>query len=374
MAIACISAFPAMINPGMVSCDLALDSVLARLGIEEKVDRFNFEQTRRVGSVNSRYLKDLDRLEDYRAIVFWGDFQHFLNYAALDLSRRERTRRGAKFERSKFLTDWAALAFLSGRQNLQARTIVFGETIYGLSGVDLAVTPYQRPLRQFLANVADVQLRDPLSVAMAQQIAPDGRIGFGCDCAFLLDADKVLPMKKANSTVEKRLPKKKFAVAAFGRSDEDERLTEFARKLADMAGVELVSMNWLAPGRYRAINTIADNIAIVRQAQFVVTDIYHLIVTTLRENRPVLGLGWGASHGRTTLDDKKKELLLRSYFGRHLYTFVEDVVAEERKALDRAAGSLRSESQHRIVRSACRKHRVLSEARLGEALKKILAA
>ena len=27
MAIACISAFPAMINPGMISCDLALDSV-----------------------------------------------------------------------------------------------------------------------------------------------------------------------------------------------------------------------------------------------------------------------------------------------------------------------------------------------------------
>ena len=374
MAIACISAFPAMINPGMVSCDLALDSVLARLGIEEKVDRFNFEQTRRVGSVNSRYLKDLDRLEDYRAIIFWGDFQHFLNYAALDLSRRERTRRGAKFERNKFLTEWAGRAFFSGRRSLQARTIVFGETIYGLSGVDLAVTPYQRPLRQFLTNVADVQLRDPLSVAMAQQIAPDGRIGFGCDCAFLLDADKVLPMKKANSAVEKRLPKKKFAVAAFGRSDEDERLTEFARKLADMAGIELVSMNWLAPGRYRAINTIADNIAIVRQAQFVVTDIYHLIVTTLRENRPVLGLGWGASHGRTTLDDKKKELLLRSYFGRHLYSFIEDVVAEERKALDRAAGSLRSESQHRVVRSACRKHRALSEARLGEALKRILAA
>ena len=373
MAIACISAFPAMINPGMVSCDLALDSVLARLGIEEKVDRFNFEQPRRVGSVNSRYLKDLARLEEYRAIVFWGDFQHFLNYAVLDLSRRERTRKGQKFERHQFLNDWAARAFLSGRRDLQARTIVFGETIYGLSGIDLAVTPYQRPLRQFLTNVADIQLRDPLSVAMAQQIAPAGRVGFGCDCAFLLDADKVLPMSKAENAVAKRLPKKKLAVAAFGRSDEDERLMSFAQKLADKAGIELVSMNWLAPNRYRAINTIAENIAIVRQAQFVMTDIYHLIVTTLRENRPVLGLGWGASHGRTTLDDKKKELLLRSYFGRHLYTFVEDVIAREAESLDRAAKNLLSEGQHRIVRSACRKHRIQSEARLGEALKKVLA-
>lgn len=373
MAIACISAFPAMINPGMVSCDLALDSVLARLGIVEKVDRFNFEQTRRVGSVNSRYLEDLDRLEEYRAIVFWGDFQHFLNYAVLDLSRRERTRRRDKFDRNEFLMGWAARAFLSGRRNLQRRTVVFGETIYGLSGVDLAVIPYQRPLRQFLTNVVDVQLRDPLSVAMATQLAPDGRIGFGCDCAFLLDADKVLPMRKAASAVAKRLPKRKFAVAAFGRSDEDERLMAFAQKLADKAGVELVSMNWLAPKRYRAISTIAENIATVRQAQFVVTDIYHLIVTTLRENRPVLGLGWGASHGRTTLDDKKKELLLRSYFGRHLYTFVEDVVGKEAEELDRASGNLRSEGQHRIVRAACAKHRAHSEARLGEALKKILA-
>lgn len=373
MAIACISAFPAMINPGMVSCDLALDSVLARLGIDDKVDRFNFEQTRRVGSVNSRHLKDLGRLEEYRAIIFWGDFQHFLNYAVLDLSRRERTRYGQKFDRGQFLTNWASRAFLTGRRDLQARTIVFGETIYGLSGIDLAVTPYQRPLRRFLTNVTDIQLRDPLSVAMATQIAPASRVGFGCDCAFLLDADKVLPMSKAENAVGKRLPKKKFAVAAFGRSDEDERLMAFAQKLADKAGFELVSMNWLAPNRYRAINTIAENIATVRQAQFVMTDIYHLIVTTLRENRPVLGLGWGASQGRTTLDDKKKELLLRSYFGRHLYTFVEDVIAREAESLDRAAKNLLSEGQHRIVRSACRKHRIQSEERLGEALKKILA-
>jgi hypothetical protein len=363
-----------MINPGMISCDLALDSVLARLGIEEKVDRFNVEQTRRVGSVNSRYLKDLDRLDDYRAIVFWGDFQHFLNYAVFDLSRRERTRYGLKFDRGKFLTNWASRAFLTGRRDLQARTIVFGETIYGLSGMDLSVIPYQRPLRQFLTNVADVQLRDPLSVTMAQQIAPGGRIGFGCDCAFLLEADKVLPMTKARSAVAKRLPKKKFAVAAFGRSDEDERLTEFARKLAERAGVDLVAINWLAPNRYRALSTIAENIAIVRQAQFVVTDIYHLIVTSLRENRPVLGMGWGASHGRTTLDDKKKELLLRSYFGRHLYTFVEEVVAGEEEALERAAKNLVAEARTRIVRAACRKHTIHSEARLGEALKKILAA
>lgn len=372
MAIACISAFPAMINPGMISCDLALDSVLARLGIDEKVDRFNFEQTRRVGTVNSRYLKDLDRLDPYRAIIFWGDFQHFLNYAVLDLSRRERTRRREKFERNAFLNQWSARAFLNGRRDLQDKTIVFGETIYGLSGMDLAVTPYQRPLRQFLTNVVDVQFRDPLSVTMAKQLAPDGRIGFGCDCAFLLDADAVLPMPKVSRAVAKRLPTKKFAVAAFGRSDEDERLAAFAQKLAERAGVELVSMNWLAPQRYRALSTIAENIAIVRQARFVVTDIYHLIVTTLRENRPVLGLGWGASAGRTTLDDKKKELLLRSYFGRHLYTFVEDVIDDEKDALNRAANNLHSESQNRIVRSACQKHRARSEAHFGEALKKLL--
>lgn len=374
MAIACISAFPAMINPGMISCDLALDSVLARLGIAEKVDRFNFEQTRRVGTVNSRFLRDIDRLEHYRAIIFWGDFQHFLNYAGIDLSRRERTRQGKKFDRNKFLTQWSARAFLTGRRELQDRTIVFGETIYGTSGIDLAVYPYQKLLKQFLTNVVDVQFRDPLSVAMAKQIAPDGRISFGCDCAFLLDADAVLPMKAVDRALAKRLPARKFAIAAFGRSDEDERLGAFAQKLADAAGIELVSMNWLAPNRYRAISTIAENIAMVRQAQFVVTDIYHLIVTTLRENRPVAGVGWGASHGRTTLDDKKKELLLRSYFGRHLYTYVEDIVANETKALDRTVNGLRSEVRYRIVRSACLKHRKLSEARLGETLKKILAA
>lgn len=374
MAIACISAFPAMINPGMISCDLALDSVLARLGIDEKVDRFNLEQARRVGTLNSRYLTDLDRLERYRAIIFWGDFQHFLNYAALDLSRRERTRRGVKFDRNKFLTEWSSRAFLSGRRKLQERTIVFGETIYGTSGVDLAVFPYQKPLRQFLTNVVDVQFRDPLSVAMGKQIAPDGRISFGCDCAFLLDADAVLPMKAVRRGLAKRLPSKRFAVAAFGRSDEDERLGAFAQKLADAAGIELVSMNWLAPNRHRALKTIAENIAIVREAQFVVTDIYHLIVTTLREGRAVAGLGWGASHGRTTLDDKKKELLLRTYFGRHLYTFIEEIIDDEKKALDRAVNGLRSELQHRIVRSACLKHRTRSEAHLGEVLKKILAA
>jgi len=372
MAIACISAFPAMINPGMVSCDLALDSVLGRLGIDEKVDRYNLEQARRVGTVNSRHLRDLDRLAPYRAILFWGDFQHFLNYAQIDLARRELTRRGGKFDRNEFLRTWSARAFLSGRKDLQGRTIVFGETIYGTSGHDLSIRPYSEPLREFLTNAVDVQFRDPLSAAMAQQIAPEGRIGFGCDCAFLLDADDALPMKRAEKTVGERLPAGSFAVAAFGRSGEDERLAGFAAKLAAKMEVELVAMDWLAPRRSRAVSIIAENIATVRRARFVITDTYHLIVTALRENRPVMGLGWGASRGRTTLDDKKKELLLRGYFGRHLYTFVEDVVNEENKAVRRAAEALKSEQRSPIVRVARRAHRRESEKRLGRALAEIL--
>ena len=372
MAIACISAFPAMINPGMVSCDLALDSVLARLGIDEKVDRYNLEQTRRVGTVNSRYLKDLDRLAAYRAILFWGDFQHFLNYAQIDLARRERVRRTGEFDRNEFLHNWSGRAFLAGRKDLQRKTIVFGETIYGASGHDLSIRPYSKRLHEFLTNVADVQFRDPLSVALAQQVASGGRIGFGCDCAFLLDADSALPMEEAEKSVSERLPSGKFAVAAFGRSGEEERLAGFATKLAAKMNVELVMMDWLAPKRSRALSVIAENIATVRRARFVVTDTYHLIVTSLRENRPAIGLGWGASRGRTTLDDKKKELLLRSYFGRHLYTFVEDVMNEERNAVGRAVEALKAERQNPIVRTACHAHRKVSEERLGRVLAEVL--
>ena len=143
--------------------------------------------------------------------------------------------------------------------------------------------------------------------------------------------------------------------------------------LAEKMGVDLVPIRWLAPQRFRALNVIAENIAILRRAQFVVTDVYHLIVTALRENRAVIGLGWGASQGRTTLADKKKELLLRSYFGSHLYVFIEDVINKEAEALERAMNGLHVELRSLVVRKVCHNHRTISEARLGRALAQVLA-
>jgi hypothetical protein len=133
-----------------------------------------------------------------------------------------------------------------------------------------------------------------------------------------------------------------------------------------------VPIDWLEPKPARAIDTIARNTALVRGAHFVVTDIYHLIVTALREGRPVAALGWGASRGRTTLDDKKKELLLRSYFGRHLYVFIEETIEDEKAAVDRAARALRQELKDGIVVDHCRRHRDQSERRFAAALKRLV--
>lgn len=370
MAIACISAFPAMINPGMVSCDLALHSVLTRLGIETRVDRFNFEQTRQIGSIESRYLRDIGDLSDYAAILFWGDFQHFANYARLDLTRRQRARTRGRMDAPRFFKTYVERAFLLGRTDLQRKTILFGETVYGMSAADLAIPGFAAACTNLFARAAHIQFRDPLSVALAQQLAPTARIRFGCDCAFMLDADSTLPMEAAKAGMAD-LPAR-YVACALGRSGENRRLGEFAGNLARRHGVELVTFDWLKPPPSAPLAAIARNIAIVRGADFVVTDIYHLIVTTLREGRPVVGLGWGASRGRTTLDDKKKELLLRSYFGRQFYTFIEDVIENEGKAMQNALLAVRSEMEVGLVARSCRQHRTMSERRLSVVLKRLL--
>ena len=356
-------------NPGMISSDLALDSVLSRAKVGVQLDRFTLEGADAMGSLEYRQLTDVGMLDDYSAIIFWGDFQHDINFAGQDLLRRAR--RKGEVDPRQFVEQWLQLMFLAEKPELQRKSICFGETLYGLSSLELGMLSYGRVLRRFLAAAADVQFRDPISTALAQQLAPSGRIGFGCDCAFLLDANSSVLGPAIAAAAGGSRP---YIATAFGRSGIDEQQQAFAKQLAEGTGCDLVALNWLRPAPDRALDSLAENISLVRGAQFVVTDIYHLAVTTIREGRPVLAMGWGSSRGTTTLADKKKELLMRSHFGSHLYVFLEAVQRGSKESVTQALEAVRIEQRAGRVHRLAKEQAARSERRFLQALEGLAEA
>ncbi|RST87423.1 hypothetical protein EJC49_05455 [Aquibium carbonis] len=308
MRIAVVSAFPFLANPGMITVDRALVDVLQDAGVACDIDFFCLEKafTLDLGYISIDYnrLDRADRLDGYDRILFWGDFLHWKNYILCDVVPR-MTRSGAASAPSAVLDAWYERIMLEGRVDLQRKSIIFGSTVYALTGTDLVDARYTAALSALYANARLVRLRDVLSAGFAAQLVGDGRDYLGCDCAFFL--------KTREAAGEQRHEQSGRVVHAFGRSGSTMLYKGFTELLAGMAGRSTHDLGWL--DRTQPLE-IDQKILDIRSAAFVVTDIYHVAVTALREGVPLLCLARGTAATETTLADKKKEILMSQHFAR----------------------------------------------------------
>jgi hypothetical protein len=323
MNVAFICAFPASSNPGMVSVDLAVESVKSRLPEDTVVDRFcAWKGIEKQGSIPLNYqcYHSLDQLNHYDVIVFWGDFLHWRGYAYKDFLNRGRGKI-QNFTDQDIIDQWYKLYLFENQPNLQQRTIVFGGTFYAMCTEDLADQRYINALTALYKNSKLTLMRDLASANFVTQLTNNDRCNFGCDCAVLLEVGHLL-----DSTVESGC-----ISYALGRSGHTVKLTKFVDSIANSLGSSTVNLHWLEKGV--GVDRTIEKISAIKQSRALITDIYHCAITAWREGIPVLCIGQGANRVTGTLSDKKKELLHMQIFSMQNYIYTEEILKISNKSL-----------------------------------------
>lgn len=325
---AAICADPSGLNPGMLSVDLALDSVFRSLPGRNTLTYLNPKRARSVPGnregLEYLALNSPEELERYDCIIYWGDFVHWLPYAHWDWPY-ENPLLEAGWSVPKMVDHWYRMFLLEQHAaQFRDRVIVFGGTFYGMTARHLSDTRYQSALASLFSVARLVAPRDFVSANLVPHIAPDQGYTLGCDCALLLDADAALPMDLAQKFVADTVPEK-FIVCFFGRSGMDTSLMRFAESVAAQFQVPLVVLDWL--DQPEGLDGLAFKLAVIRRAAAVITDTYHLAVSGWREGVPVIGIGRAQSHATGTLDDKKKELFFRQILAADYYLYAEEIAA-----------------------------------------------
>ena len=135
----------------------------------------------------------------------------------------------------------------------------------------------------------------------------------------------------------------------------------------------LATLNWQNP---IGLAGLGDMLAIVKQADYVVTDIYHLAVSAWREGVPALCVGNGGSYPQSTVSDKKKEILYGQIFASDMYLYVEEILdalrrdAELTNYCGRQVKRLCNDQANQVVHEMIDRQRRVARAHLVEALQR----
>jgi len=356
MKIAFICAFPASSNPGMVSVDLAIDSVKSRLDPNTVVDRFcawrGFEKQGLV-PLNYKCYHSVDQLHSYDLIVFWGDFLHWRGYAYKDFLNRGRGKI-ENFSDQNIIDHWYQLYLFEHQPELQQRTVVVGGTFYAMGADDVADQRYMLALNNLYKNAKLIMMRDLASANFVSQLTNNNQSNFGCDCAALLEVDHLLDY---DSSVDPQC-----VSYALGRSGHGTKLKRLVNTVADRLDANVADLNWLEKGV--GIDRTLQKIAQIKQSRVVITDIYHCAITAWREGIPVICIGQGANRVTSTLSDKKKELLHMQLFSMQNYIYVEEILKESTKSMSLHCANIIQATENNNIGSttiAQQKHQVLQK-------------
>jgi hypothetical protein len=325
MNIAFICAFPASSNPGMVSVDLAVESVKSRLDCNVTVDRFcawrGFDKQGAI-PLNYKCYNSVDQLQSYDLVVFWGDFLHWRGYAYKDFLTRGRGKI-PDFDDQDLIDHWYQLYLFENQPDLQQRTIVVGGTFYAMSTEDVLDQRYMSALTNLYKNAKLTLMRDLASANFVSQLTNNNQSNFACDCAALLEVDHLI---KHDSTIDSSC-----VSYALGRSGHTTKLKRLIDSVADGLDSTAVDLNWLEKGV--GVDRTLEKISQIKQSKAVITDIYHCAITAWREGVPVICIGQGANRVTSTLSDKKKELLHMQIFSMQNYIYVEEIFKSSNKSM-----------------------------------------
>jgi hypothetical protein len=331
--IALVCALPVLSNSGMLTVDLAFETVRAQLP-DCNIVRFCASQyINRDGVMPIVYnpLTNVEQLEPFDLIIYWGDFMQWIKYGATyvgDQGLQELVaQQGISLAeaKSQVLDNWYSTYLLEGRKDLQKKAIVYGSTLCGIDSAQLANARYKSALTKLYKNAKLVLVRDMVTSHVVSQLIKSNHYFYGGDCALLLDPVTI------ESNLE--LTENNYFVYSFGRSNLGTELEDLCMEISKKSGIKAVKVPWLDPRL--SVDSLMQSLSVIRNAKFAVTDIYHFSVNSWREKVPTLTFGRAASYANQgTLPDKKKEIFNTQIFAMNYYQYLEDF---EKKFINNAA-------------------------------------
>lgn len=317
--IACISAFPRNMNFGMLSVDLSFKDTFDRVFDNKKyvIEYFNIEEETRFSCEGRLIHYNLlynanEQLKNFNIIVIWGDFTTSYGYLN-DVRPILMEKHSINFDDStnlfykNYLFENYDISFLK-------KTFILSNSLLQNS-IDIDDSRYIAAIKRLYSNASIVMPRDPISTLISKMYSTDSNNVFnGIDAAFFLNKIKY---------VEKR---DSFGYC-FGRTCKRNIYYKFFSKflvyyITKKTGLNSQKILWEVD--HGNPSDLFHEINLIKKQSFIITDVYHCAINSLRESIPTICLGEGRVHQRDTLSDKKKEYLYNSLFIQKLYIFIDD--------------------------------------------------
>lgn len=350
---------PGYQNPGMITVDLAFESIRKRLGLDVGVDWFTLHfpsvsQLRPYVDPNRLpfqfiRLEDLAAWPEGRPLVVWGDFLQTRHYIEQD-AMIKMLRFGRANDREEGRRILHRLLLLGDEPaELLQRTILYGGTILHNSQADYLDSRYGRAFERLIEGCHSVWLRDPISVAKAGHVrAMERPARFGADAALLLDSADTADLECSGWADDI----KSGAVAGVFvglRTQTPSWLPSFCEALGARLKTRLEWLPWLEIDRRTAVRieqrpgpvSFGDLLSALSRYRFVITDTYHLCVNAWRVGTPAICIGSPqpgfSPEGLLTLNDWKKHIFYASYEATDFYLSTETSAGELKDQAERIA-------------------------------------
>jgi len=315
-------------NSGMYSVDLAAvdffssidcefnlfmtQSPMRGIGTLKKYIPTRFLQLKKVkiGTMTFRLLKDLEQLNGYSHIVYWGDFINNPVYGKHDFSVRDVFFGISETETEAFQR-WIKL-FAPENLNPNIKIASIGNNFQ--HKFDIEDTDTNSVFNTFERNFDLILPRDSYSLDNLRQFLPNlppSKLDAGIDCAFLLHKNQAA--KKMNQ----------FA-CLFKRTQLDDigSLIEGLNRHTGLSSTRLD--NWLSLKRHSADKMFNTNIETVACSTFVLTDTYHVCVNAMRLGVPVFAIGRKSKNQEGTVGDFKKKTLFEMFNASQFYFTIDE--------------------------------------------------
>jgi hypothetical protein len=289
--IAILTATPPGINPGMLAGEAAALAFLDRARLLENATFFrimSLEERIQACDIGIKHhkLPTPNLLDEYMPL-FWGDFLHMRRYI-----------KAISGNSSELEARHRAVLLLEGSKNTTLESAIsYGTSFLFNSTSDYAAADYGPALARFLESVSHIQMRDAVSSAMVANYRRRANESCGIDPVQLLSIPAVeeFILSGIEST-----PIVDRALVFFARAQHcEEHLNAFVAGLTEALGT---SCHWLPWGDQLSFpfmqretwpwqtlklpphplnqGVLAPLLNVIRSSRFVVTDTYHVAVSS----------------------------------------------------------------------------------------------
>lgn len=343
MKIAVVCAYYAHhMNTGMITVDLGAQHFLRKVFAGFQIDFYSYIEAFDVkDGISYQYYEEPNLLLDqYDYLLFWGDFLHSFDYFCYGSGLHALTQKKLGLN-ARDAEDHLYKTLLLESVDVEKlkKVICIGGALHLNGNYTERCSRYNYNIARLYSECKMYSCRDPFSHKIADSYSSNNNGIVGLDGAFHLNPEELLESYSENLK-DLCLDASNFNIGfSFNRSvrgNEEARLgvMQLIEGIMDnlsssSRGVKY-DIEWFKGVKEKPVEEVAKKIACIRRCSVVVTDTYHLAVNALNCNVPVVLVGYGADRIGHTLNEKKKEWLLRCFNMSEMYVYLEELASREK--------------------------------------------